>query len=282
MSGYILSPHVAQAIAALENQTSTGARALLVTGAPGTGKTALAEYLAQTQKSRYIYALLHSWSGSDDLFSGINVQAAVAGDSSRVAEPGVLALVAQASQTDPVVVCLDELDKAPESVEGLLLDWLQSGRVPIRPGVHLETRLDQVTIVITSNGTRPHTDALLRRCRRLRMKPLDADVRVKLAAERSGAPLGICRMMDKAMQMVAKVEGNEALSLQEIVHACREVWTIAQSPAMVAEALAAWAARTDEGALAVQTPEVARMANAIWGEVCAHRRQQEKIIIKAS
>jgi MoxR-like ATPase len=272
---YRHSTATAQAVAALLAQRGHGARALLVTGAPGTGKTALAEAIAAEHGGVLIYSLLHSWSGADDLFAGVNVQAAVAGDASAVHQDGILALAAKASQEHPlVVVCLDELDKAPESVEALLLDWLQSGRVPVRPGEHLQTRLDRVIVVITSNGARPHTDALLRRCRRLRMQPMPEALRVELAAARSGAPVGVVRLVDRACQAVARTEGNEALSLQEIAHACSEAWTVADSADAVAETLRAWAARTDEGARAVDTPEVRRLVAAIWGEIMAARRRR--------
>jgi MoxR-like ATPase len=271
---YRHNPATAQAVAALLAQPGNSARALLVTGAPGTGKTALAEAIAREHGGEFLYALLHSWSGADDLFAGINVPAAVAGDAERVHQPGILALAAEASQQhELVVVCLDELDKAPESVEALLLDWLQSGRVPVRPGEHLQTRLDRVLVVITSNGARPHTDALLRRCRRLRMQPMPAELRVELAAARSGAPAGVVKLIDRACQIVARAEGNEALSLQEIAHACHEAWHVASSAEAVAETLRAWAARTDEGALAVDTPEVRRLVAAIWGEIVVQRRR---------
>ena len=263
-----------QALRALVSQDgSRSARAVLITGAPGTGKTAFAEAVARELGAHFVYALLHPWSGADDLFVGVDVAAAVAGDADAVRQPGVLARVAEASAERLVVLCLDELDKAPESVEALLLDWLQSGRVPVRPGEHLQTRLSNVIVVITSNGSRQHTDALLRRCRRLRLGPMPEELRVRLAAERSGAPVGVARLIDRACQTIAEAEGNTALSLQEIAHACHEVWAIAESPAEVREALRAWAARTDEGAAAVDRPEVERLIGAIWGEVAAARRR---------
>jgi hypothetical protein len=105
------------------------------------------------------------------------------------------------------------------------------------------------------------------------MQPMPAELRVELAAARSGAPAGVVKLIDRACQIVARAEGNEALSLQEIAHACHEAWHVASSAEAVAETLRAWAARTDEGALAVDTPEVRRLIAAIWGEIVAQRRR---------
>ncbi len=68
--GYHADQKTALAIRALLTQRSGGARALLVEGAPGTGKTALTEAVARATGAPIIYALLHSWSGADDLFVG--------------------------------------------------------------------------------------------------------------------------------------------------------------------------------------------------------------------
>ena len=46
------------------------------------------------------------------------------------------------------MACLDEMDKAPESFEALFLDWLQTGRVPGKPGEHLYTNLDRFGVVL--------------------------------------------------------------------------------------------------------------------------------------
>lgn len=108
------------------------------------------------------------------------------------------------------------------------------------------------------------------------MQPMAADLRVRLAAERSNAPVSVVKLIDRACQLVARAEGNEALSLQEITHACREAWEVATSADEVAETLRAWAARTDEGTAAVSGSEVRPLIAAAWGEIVAQRRAAQE------
>lgn len=254
---------------ALAHRTNgSGARALLLEGPPGCGKTALAEAMAAAFDAPLVYALLHGWSGDDDLFVGVDVAAAVAGDTEHVRQPGVLACAASLSAGHPlVVVCLDEVDKAPERAEALLLDWLQSGRVPVRPGEHLTTDLSRVLVVITSNGARPLSDALLRRCRRVSMAPLPVDVAVRLISERAAVAPGIARMCWKAMRAVAGED--TVLSLQEGVRCAEEAWAVAESAADLRLILAGWAARDDEGRQRAARCDV----SALWGEIVAEKRR---------
>jgi MoxR-like ATPase len=252
---------------ALAHRTnSSGARALLLEGPPGCGKTALAEAAAAAHDAPLVYALLHSWSGDDDLFVGVDVAAAVAGDADHVRQPGVLARAAVFSGSHPlVVVCLDEVDKAPERAEALLLDWLQSGRVPVRPGEHMTTDLSKVLVVITSNGARPLSDALLRRVRRVQMASLPAETAVRLIAERAHVSPGISRMVWKTMREIAA----GVLSLQEGVRCAEECWLVAESASDLRLILAGWAARDDEDRRRSARVDV----SALWGEIVGERRR---------
>lgn len=69
-TGYRPNPETIQALKSLMAQKGSGARALLVTGEAGTGKTALAEAIADAldARDRYYYVQLHSWTDGKRFF----------------------------------------------------------------------------------------------------------------------------------------------------------------------------------------------------------------------
>ncbi len=264
---YILRDPERLALRQLEHHRSSDLRpALLLEGPPGCGKTALAAHHAEQIGGRLVYGMLHAWSDADELFAGVNVVAAVAGDAARVHQPGVIAVAAEASQQGPTVLCLDEIDKAPERVEALLLDVLQTGRVPVRPGEHLLADPQHLRVMITSNAQRELSDALLRRCIRVRMQPLSIAQVCALLDGR--APTGVISMAAKAAVEIAKAEGNSALSLQEIGRVVDGAM-LAQSYDELREIVAQNAARRAEGHTAARKADFAPL----WGQICAERRK---------
>lgn len=265
-AGYHFRQEERLALAGLLTQRD-GTRALLLEGPAGAGKTFLPECLEEVLGLEFVMDQFHAWTDSDQLFVGVDVAAAVGGDASSVRQDGVLARVARlaerASPERPVVVLLDEVDKAPDRAEYLLLDWLQSGRVPVAPGIQLQTRLENVLVFLTSNGVRQLGDALLRRVRRCRMQPLCAESVERIVRAKTGAPAGIVTIARKAAYEVAQAEAT-FVSPQEIVRMVDEILAVAESCEDVKSILAGWAAKTPAGAEAAQK---SRFAAALWAEV---------------
>lgn len=272
-AGYVCRRREELAVAAALEHQGGGAAALLLEGVPGAGKTALGEAIARAWGWPLVFAQFHAWTDADELFVGVDVASAVAGDAERVRQDGVLARAARLThEHDRVVLVLDEVDKAQERTECLLLDFLQSGRVPVRPGEHLQARLDRLIVCLTSNAQRDLSDALLRRVRRVRIDPLPVELFDRLVAERTGVPAGVVTLVSRAARLVAEDEGV-TLSLQEVSHAARECFALAQSAEDVREILAAWAARTPAGVAAVRKGPAEKLPASIWGEVSAQRRR---------
>ena len=157
-------------------------RPLLLEGEPGTGKTALAEALAELQGVPLIRLqcyegidatqALYDWDFPRQILHLRTLEAATkAGDldpaeaeKSLFDERFLLARpVLQALRESPAVLLIDEVDRADDEFEAFLLEVLSSWTVSI-PELGTVTAAVPPTVVLTSNRTRELHDALKRRC----------------------------------------------------------------------------------------------------------------------
>lgn len=246
--GYACPAYAAQAVASMLRRriSKAGARACLVEGPPGAGKTALAEVTSQFLDAEYVYYLCHSWTGADDLFVGVDVAAAVAGEAKRVRQPGALLKAAKGTAKGPVVLVIDELDKAPERAENLLLDFLQDGKVPVKPGVHLRANLDMLLVFITSNATRIIGEPLKRRVRRFTLATLPAKAQAQIAMARiPQASQILCEMLAGIADTLAKADGTSP-TVQELVLVIDEIGNLPSIDLVSVKcAISGWLCRTE-------------------------------------
>ena len=162
-------------------------RPLLLEGEPGTGKTALAEALAELTGTPLIRLqcyegidasqALYDWDFARQILHLRTLEAAAAAGSpearefdageaekSLFDERFLLARpVLQALRRSPAVLLIDEVDRADDEFEAFLLEVLSTWSVSI-PELGTVVAATPPLVVLTSNRTRELHDALKRRC----------------------------------------------------------------------------------------------------------------------
>lgn len=262
--GYHTRPAEALALAAMQRRVN-GVRALILEGPPGTGKTALGEAFAKSIGAECVYYLCHHWTTEEEMFLGIDVGAVAAGveRAEDAYRPGFLLRAVQVSQAGPVVVVVDEIDKAPERAETLLLDFLQHARVHGPRGEVWRGVVENIYVFITTNALRPLMEPTLRRGFRLAMQFLPANIEADILRKATGAPVGTIRAVVRMANVIRK-NGATSVSLQEMKHLLMDL-AVCQSADDVAILISGWLVKETEDAQAL-TAEFKNPAAVLWGE----------------
>ncbi|YAL82573.1 AAA family ATPase [Dermacoccaceae bacterium W4C1] len=167
----------AEEIATTVFLAATLGKPLLVEGPAGVGKTELAKAMARAGGRRLIRLqcyegvdearALYEWNHAKQLLR-ITAERDGGWDEVRsdiFAEEFLLErpLLSAIRSSEPVVLLIDELDKADEEMEGLLLELLSDFQVTV-PELGTMTARSTPQVVLTSNATRELSEALRRRC----------------------------------------------------------------------------------------------------------------------
>ena len=169
-TGYIAD---APLVASLHLMLTLG-KPLLLEGEAGVGKTGIASCLAKVSQARLIRLqcyegldaqhALYDWDYRRQLLA-IQQQAQVPGGGNIYTDEFLLQrpLLAALSSEQPVVLLIDEIDRADEEFEALLLEVLSEFQISI-PELGTITAKQRPQVLLTSNGVRELSDALRRRC----------------------------------------------------------------------------------------------------------------------
>ena len=199
-------------------------RPLFLEGEAGVGKTEIAKVLASALGARLIRLqcyegldvsqAVYEWNYSRQLLHIRLLEAS--GNVDRTAAERELfseeflikrpLLQALDGSEGPVVLLIDELDRADEEFEGYLLEMLSDFQITI-PEVGTYTADEPPVVVITSNRTREIHDALKRRCLYYWIDYPDLDKETQIV--RSKVPQASQKLAGQVASFVQELRGTE-------------------------------------------------------------------------
>ena len=198
-------------------------RPLLIEGAAGVGKTEIAKVMASALDRDLVRLqcyegldeskALYEWNYQKQLLSiqvNMNAQDKDALTRSLFSDEYLLErpLLQSIRSEKPVVLLIDEIDKADEEFEAFLLELLSEMQVTI-PEVGTVRAKSIPFVVLTSNRARPLSEALRRRCAYLYIQY--PDMEKELAIIRAKLPHVDDRLAVQVALAVQKLRSNEAI-----------------------------------------------------------------------
>ena len=198
-------------------------RPLLIEGAAGVGKTEIAKVMASALDRALVRLqcyegldeskALYEWNYQKQLLS---IQVNMGSKDSEELTRSLFSdeyllerpLLQSIRSEKPVVLLIDEIDKADEEFEAFLLELLSEMQVSI-PEVGTIRAKSVPFVVLTSNRARPLSEALRRRCAYLYIQY--PDMEKELAILRAKLPHVDDRLSAQVALAVQKLRSNEAI-----------------------------------------------------------------------
>lgn len=186
--GYEASLFNATQISLMLNTPATMIRTLLFEGPPGCGKTFVAKSLAKITGAELMVMSCYPDMNTAALIespSMLGVSKAMAGQEiseNDLVSLGILSRAYLKSQTKPVILLIDEIDKAEDGVDTFFLGPLNDARLWLESRAPIDANIDNILIIFTKNFNRNLDDALMRRCTPIVLSYLDSELERRVMA----------------------------------------------------------------------------------------------------
>ncbi len=188
--GYQCSAFNASQVALVLNAPTQKVRAMVLEGPSGCGKSFLAKCLTKITGAEFMCLSCYAGMNTSHLIevpSSLAMATAMAGQAftskEKLMNLGILSRAFLKSQNQPVILLVDEIDKADGSIDTFFLGPIQDGRIWLESRPAIDANLDNLLILFTKNFNRILDDALLRRLHPLRMQYLDSTLERKVLSK---------------------------------------------------------------------------------------------------
>ena len=259
-------------------------RPLLIEGAAGVGKTEIAKVMASALDRELVRLqcyegldeskALYEWNYQKQLLS-IQVQMdrrdaddltrSLFGDEYLLERPLLRAIRSE----EPVVLLIDEIDKADEEFEAFLLELLSEMQVTI-PETGAVKAKSIPFVVLTSNRTRPLGEALRRRCAYLYLQY--PDIEREVAIIKAKRPNVNEHLAVQAAQAIHDLRESEAILKKPSIAETLD-WVSALEALGISD-LTKEAARQTMGFVLKSSEDLEAAGDVLYGHDCGHSHDQ--------
>lgn len=185
--GYQCLPYFAVQMSLILNTPSLRIRGVILEGPSGCGKSFMAKCLAKITGAELMCLSCYRGMNTQHLVEvpstlGMAKAMALSGNvkAEEIMNLGVISRAFLKSQTKPVILLIDELDKPDEGIDTFFLGPLQDARIWTESRPPIDADPNNLLILFTKNFNRKIDDALMRRCHPIRMTYLDSSLEKKI------------------------------------------------------------------------------------------------------
>ena len=185
--GYFAEDFIASQVSLILTTPHESLRTLLLEGPSGAGKSFLAKSLAKITGAELMCLSCYRGMNLQHLIeypSAFGMAKALGSVGQQAGEGimnlGIISRAFKASQSKPVILLIDELDKTEPAIDTFFLGPIQDARVWLESQPAIDANIDNLLLIFTKNFDRSLNEALLRRVQPLRLQYMDSSLERKV------------------------------------------------------------------------------------------------------